>query len=204
MERYKRFSDEQIAVANQVDLAEYLRHQGETLTKAGKDMRWNRYTSVTIRGNQYYKWKTQEGGYPIQFLKEFYGYNFKQAMELLLSFANDTGMTIDVHPAEEVKKEFIMPERNDSMRRVYGYLLNSRFIDKDILNKFVQKGLIYEDKKYHNVIFVGYDEEGIPRHAHKRSTLIQDGFRGNVEGSDPKYTFHYLGQSNQIYVLKHQ
>ena len=202
MERYKRFSDEQIAVANQVDLAEYLRHQGETLTKAGKDMRWSRYTSVTIRGNQYYKWKTQEGGYPIQFLKEFYGYNFKQAMELLLSFANDTGMTIDVHPAEEVKKEFIMPERNDSMRRVYGYLLNSRFIDKDILNKFVQKGLIYEDKKYHNVIFVGYDEEDIPRHAHKRSTLAQGGFRGNVEGSDPKYTFHYLGQSNQIYVFE--
>ncbi len=46
MERYKRFSDEQIAVANQVDLVEYLRHQGETLTKAGKDMRWSRYTSV--------------------------------------------------------------------------------------------------------------------------------------------------------------
>ena len=77
---------------------------------------------MTIRGNQYYKWKTQKGGYPIQFLKEFYGYNFKQAMELLLSFANDTGMTIDVHPAEEMKKEFIMPERNDSRRRVYGYL----------------------------------------------------------------------------------
>ena len=109
MERYKRFSDEQISVANQVNLVEYLRQQGETLTKSGKDMRWNRYTSVTIRGNQYYKWKTQEGGYPIQFLKEFYGYNFKQAMELLSSFANDTGMIVDVHPEEEVKKEFIMP-----------------------------------------------------------------------------------------------
>ena len=55
MERYKRFSDEQISVANQVNLVEYLRQQGETLTKSGKDMRWNRYTSVTIRGNQYYK-----------------------------------------------------------------------------------------------------------------------------------------------------
>ena len=202
MERYKRFSDEQISVANQVNLVEYLRQQGETLTKSGKDMRWNRYTSVTIRGNQYYKWKTQEGGYPIQFLKEFYGYNFKQAMELLLSFANDTGMIVDVHPEEEVKKEFIMPERNDSMRRVYGYLLNGRCIDKEVLNAFVQKGLIYEDAVYHNAVFVGYDEEGVPRHAHKRSTLINGGFRGNVEGSDPRYTFHYLGQSNQIYVFE--
>ena len=137
-----------------------------------QDMRWNRYTSVTIRGNQYYKWKTQEGGYPIQFLKEFYGYNFKQAMALLLSFANDTGMIVDVHPEEEVKKEFIMPERNDSMRRVYGYLLNGRCIDKEVLNAFVQKGLIYEEAVYHNAGFVGYDEECVPRHAHKRSTPV--------------------------------
>ena len=123
-------------------------------------------------------------------------------MELLLSFANDTGMIVDVHPEEEVKKEFIMPERNDSMRRVYGYLLNGRCIDKEVLNAFVQKGLIYEDAVYHNAVFVGYDEEGVPRHAHKRSTLINGGFRGNVEGSDPRYTFHYLGQSNQIYVFE--
>ena len=61
---------------------------------------------------------------------------------------------------EEVKKEFIMPERNDSMRRVYGYLLNGRCIDKEVLNAFVQKGLIYEDAVYHNAVFVGYDEEG--------------------------------------------
>ena len=26
-------------------------------------------------------------------------------MELLLSFANDTGMIVDVHPVEEIKKE---------------------------------------------------------------------------------------------------
>lgn len=202
MNNYKRFSDEQIAVANNVNLVDYLIYQGESLIKSGKDMRWNRYSSVTIRGNRYYKWKTQEGGYPIQFLKEFYGYNFKQAMELLLSFANDTGLTVDTHPAEEIKKEFILPEKNDSMKRIYGYLLNSRFIDKDVLNEFVQKGLIYEDKKYHNVVFVGNDEDGVARHAHKRSTLTSGGFRGNVEGSDPRYTFHYLGHSDQIYVFE--
>jgi len=200
-EKYKRFSKEQIAVANNVNLVDYLIHQGESLAKSGKDMRWNRYSSVTIRGNQYYRWKTQEGGYPIQFLKEFYGYNFRQAMELLLSFANDTGLTVDTHPVEEEKKEFILPERNSSMRRIYGYLLNARFIDKDILNEFVQKRLIYEDKEFHNIVFVGYDEDGVPRHAHKRSTFA-DGFRGNVESSDPRYTFHYLGQSENLYVFE--
>lgn len=202
MQNYKRFSDEQIKVANNVNLVDYLKYQGESLIKSGKDMRWKRYSSVTVRGNQYYKWKAQEGGYPIQFLKEFYGYDFKQAMEVLLSFANDTGLTVETGPAEDIKKDFVLPEKNDSMKRIYGYLLNSRFIDKDVLNEFVNKGLIYEDKKYHNVVFVGYDEEGIPRHAHKRSTMTGGGFRGNVEGSDSRYTFHYLGQSDQLYVFE--
>ena len=78
--KYRRFSDEQIAVANNVSLVDYLLSIGEELTKSGKEMRWKRYSSVTIDNNRYYKWKTQEGGYPIQFLKEFYGYNFKQAI----------------------------------------------------------------------------------------------------------------------------
>lgn len=202
MERYKRFSKEQIAVANNVNLVEFLKHQNEPLTKSGKDMRWNRNKTVTVNGNRYYKWKEHQGGYPIQFLQEFYGYSFRQAMELLLSFSNDTGMMMDVTPQEEVKKEFILPERNETMKRVYGYLLNARFIDKDVLNEFVKMNMVYEDKLYHNAVFVGYDEEGIPRHAHKRSTYSGKAYRGNATGSDPRYTFHYIGNSNQIYVFE--
>lgn len=200
--KYRRFSDEQIAVANSVSLVDYLLSIGEGLTKSGKEMRWNRYSSVTIDNNRYYKWKTQEGGYPIQFLKEFYGYNFKQAMELLLSFAGDNGMTVSTAPEKEVKKEFILPERNETMRRVYGYLLNTRFIDRDVLNTFAEAKLIYEDRPYHNAVFVGYDESGTARHAHKKSTLTKSGFRGNVEGSDPRYTFYYSGTDSQIYVFE--
>ena len=202
MEKGHLFSNEQIQVANQVNLEEYLKAQGETLTKSGQDVRWDRYSSVTIRGNQYYRWKNQSGGYPIQFLKEFYGYNFRQAMELLLSFANDTGQTVDVHPIQEIKKEFILPERNENMRRVYGYLINARFIDRKVIKEFVEKDLIYEDKKYHNIVFVGYDEERVPRHAHKRTTYSNQNYRGNVAGSDPRYTFHYFGSDDSIYVFE--
>lgn len=200
--KFHRFSNEQIAVANSVNLVDYLRSIGETFIKSGKDMRWNRYSSVTINRNRYYRWKTQEGGYPIQFLKEFYGYDFKQAMELLLSYAGDKGVTVSIQPEQEIKKEFILPEKNETMRRVYGYLLNTRFIDRDVLNVFSEAKLIYEDKPYHNAVFVGYDESGTARHAHKKSTLTNSKFRGNVEGSDPRFTFHYLGKSSQIYVFE--
>lgn len=195
------YSDEQIEVANNVDLVNFLRMQGESLMKSGKDMRWSRHTSVTIRGNRWYEWKSQEGGYPIEFLKKFYQYDFKQAMEVLLSASGEVGQAQTV---QEETKEFILPPKNETMQRTYGYLMNTRFIDKEVIDEFVKRDLIYEDSKYHNAVFVGYDEDGIARHAHKKSTFSNNGksFRGNVEGSDPRYTFHYIGKSNKLFVFE--
>lgn len=195
------YSDEQIAVANNVDLVNFLRMQGESLMKSGKDMRWSRHTSVTVRGNRWYEWKSQEGGYPIEFLKKFYQYDFKQAMEVLLSASGEVRQAEVVY---EEPKEFILPPRNETMRRAYGYLMNTRFIDKEIIDEFVKRDLIYEDSEYHNVVFVGYDEEGVAKHAHKKSTFTNKSknFRGNVDGSDPRYTFHYIGRSNKLFVFE--
>lgn len=197
----KLYSDEQIAVANNVNLVNFLQMQGETLMKSGKDMRWSRHTSVTVRGNQWYEWKSQEGGYPIEFLKRFFQYDFKQAMEVLLSASGEVGLA----PIEQNEpKEFILPPRNETMKRAYGYLMNTRFIDKEVIDEFVKRDLIYEDSEYHNVVFVGYDEEGVAKHAHKKSTFTNKSksFRGNVDGSDPRYTFHYIGRSNKLFVFE--
>ena len=78
--------------------------------------------------------------------------------------------------APEPAKPFELPPKNESMRRVYAYLLQKRCIDREILNAFVRKKLIYEScekskdgtKEYHNAVFVGFDEHGVPRHGHKR------------------------------------
>ena len=66
------------------------------------------------------------------------------------------------------------------MVRGYAYLLKQRCIDREILNAFVRKKLIYESceksrdgtKEYHNAVFVGFDEHGVPRHGHKRGLYI--------------------------------
>ena len=47
------YSKEQIALANSVNLVDFLKTQGEKLTKSGKDMRWERNHSVTVRDNRY-------------------------------------------------------------------------------------------------------------------------------------------------------
>lgn len=40
-------------------------------------------------------------------------------------------------------KPFVLPPQSESVRRVYAYLLQKRCIDREILNAFVRKKLIY-------------------------------------------------------------
>ncbi len=205
MAEYRKYSDQQIALANSINLVDYLRANGETLIKSGREFRWQRYTSVTIRDNKWFKHKTQEGGYPLKFLEEFYGYKYPDAMELLLSYANDTGSQIkEEHQENKEVKPFKLPPNNPDMKKAYAYLLKTRYINKEVVDFFVQQGLIYEDSKYHNAVFVGADEEGIARHAHKKSTYTKGerSYRGNVEGSDPCYSFNYRGTDESLYVFE--
>ena len=55
-------------------------------------------------------------------------------------------------------KPFVLPEKNEDMRRVYAYLLRCRGLNRDVVNVFAQKNMIYESAPYHNAIFVGYDK----------------------------------------------
>ena len=51
--------------------------------------------------------------------------------------------------------------------------------------------------------FVGFDQDGVARHAHKRGTYTQgEPFKGNVDGCDPRYSFHHNGQSDTVYVFE--
>ena len=68
---------------------------------------------------------------------------------------------------------------------------------------FAREKLLYEDDDYHNAVFVGTDEEGVPRHAHKRSAnSYGKAFRLNVEGSDPRHSFHHIGKDGSLYVFE--
>lgn len=89
------------------------------------------------------------------------------------------------------------------MRRAFAYLIRQRHIDRDVLIEFVRAKLIYEDADHHNVVFVGRDEDGAAKHAHMRSTNSWgDPFRLNVEGCDPRYSFHYDGKDGVSMCLR--
>ena len=206
---YIHFTDEQKLRASEVNLELFLRGQGEKLIRSGPEYRLGSDHSITVRGSEWFDHATEQGGGPISFVQQFYNLSYPEAMIRLLGGEHGTVYAPAPKREEKPKKEFALPPANRDMRRVYAYLLKRRFLNRDVVNAFVRAGLLYEsceqfkDREYHNAVFVGKDEHGAARHAHKRS-LNSEGktFRSNVEGCDPRYSFHHTGSSGRLYVFE--
>ena len=200
---YIHFTEEQKRQANMVNLAEFLRFRGEPLIRSGRELRMERNQSVTVRGSEWYDHATEKGGGPVTFLKEFYGMNYQQAVLTLLNEDVSLNCSQVNPPRARERKPFALPPANENTRRVFAYLLKHRHLDREVLTTFVRLGLIYEEQKYHNAVFVGMDKDGTARHAHKRSTNSQGkSFRITVEGSDFRYAFNWPGASGHLLVFE--
>ena len=190
------YTKEQIDRANETDLEQFLRNQGETLTRSGKDMQWEKHDSLKIRGNKWFQFSSDKGGYPIDFVMEFYGKTFPEAMEMLIGekAEGQPGAVPDPSP------EFRLPLRNTNNDIAKNYLVTERGISIELVNLFLQSGDIYEDAKHHNVVFIGRDQNGIPRYAHCRGT--KEKFRQDISGSDKSYGFYHQGTDNVLCVFE--
>ena len=199
---YIHFTAEQKEAARQTDLVALLQSQGECLKRSGKEYVWRDGSErVTVRGNLWFHQYERIGGDAVDFIRRFYDMDFPQAVNFLLG--NNGSALPQAEPVKrEPTKPFTLPPRNDNMRRVFAYLLNRRGIDRDVLYAFVHKEMIYESADYHNAVFVGYDEYGIARHAHKRGTGSESTYKGNAESSDPRYSFHWTGTDNTLYLFE--
>ena len=201
MGNYVHYTQEQRDRARTTNIVDLLERQGERLKRSGNEYQWRDGSNkVTIRGNLWYHQYEEVGGDAIDFVRKFYGKDYPEAMEYLL---NGYGGTLTVAPPIQRKdKEFVMPERNDNMRRVYAYLLHKRGINREIVHAFSHKNMIYESLPHHNAVFIGYDTHGVPRHAHKRGTGSQSTYKGNAEGSLPEFSFHWNGTSDKMFVFE--
>lgn len=200
---YIKFTEKQKNLARLTDLVLFLQNNGEILKKSGSEYEWKSGSEkITVRGNVWFNQYEREGGDAIDFVMRFYDKNYPEAVEFLLGGNYKPLCNHDRYAPEKLKKSFALPPPNIDMRRIYAYFLKQRVIDRDIINYFTHNKMLYEEKDYHNCVFVGFDENGIPRHAHKRGTFSGSSYKGNISGSLPEYSFHHLGRSNRIYVFE--
>lgn len=186
------YTQDQIDRANQADLVLFLQSQGEPLERAGQEYRWKRHDSLTVRGNKWYRHSQSKGGGPVDFVMEFFGKSFTEAVELL------TGEKGAAPPQDS--PQFRLPPRSPDNQTARNYLTAARRIDEDVTGFFFATGDIYEDAAHHNAVFVGRDEDGIPRYAHSKGTA--GNFRLDVKGSDKAFNFCYRGEGERLFVFE--
>ena len=191
------YTQEQIDRANRADIADFLRTQGETLERAGNEYRWKRHDSLTVRENKWYRHSQSKGGGPIDFVMEFYGRSFTEAVQLL---TGELGEGKPEQTAPPPLSDFRLPPRSPDPGQVKRYLTEARRIDEDVTGFFLSTGDIYEEAAHHNAVFVGRDESGIPRYAHQRGTT--GNFRLDVKCSDKAFNFCYRGEGEKLFVFE--
>jgi hypothetical protein len=216
--KYVHFTDAQRQAAKETDLASFLESRGEKIKRSGSEYEWVGH-HITLRGNQFYDQYEQRGGTAVDFVQEQYGLSYPEAVQLLLGITDEFDRYTDIirndndplhwkyrvpdHLSHPEKKPFALPLANENMRRVYAYLIKQRCIDRDVIYHFAHRGLLYEDAQYHNAVFVGTDKDGHPRHAHKKSTSLNDSsFRANQTGSEAAFSFHHTGTSDTVYTFE--
>lgn len=179
MESYIPFKEQQREEARRTDLAAFLRQQGEEVKRSGTEFVWlDHGQRVTIRGNLWFHQYEQVGGDAIDFACRFYGMGYTDAVQLMLAMRSMGVGAVQGTVEPFAKQPLELPPKHENMRRVYGYLIRRRGIDKDVLDAFAYRGLVYESADYHNAVFVGTDRDGQPRHIHKHSTAAQGASRG--------------------------
>ena len=192
-----QYTEEQIIRANQTDLVSFLNAQGEQLVKSGREYRWKKHDSVTVSGNRWYRHSQSKGGYPVDFVMEFYYATFPEAVKMLIGEEGEGRQKSCPAPS----KDFRLPEKNKDNEMIVKYLTESRELEKNLVMEWIVRGDIYEEKKHHNVVFIGRDADGIPRYAHCRGTGEMK-YRGDVAGSDKAFGFCHRGTDNQLFVFE--
>ena len=190
------YTQAQIDKANAVDLEKFLRAQGETLVRSGKEYRWKAHDSLTVCGNKWFRHSQSKGGFPVDFVMEFYGKSFPEAVQMLTGEPGEAQPEADSAPSPA----FRLPLRNVTNANILNYLTQERKLSPSLVNFFIAAGDIYEDSVHHNVVFVGRDADGHPRYASSRG--IREKFRQDAAGAEKAFGFAHRGTDKQLLVFE--
>ena len=190
------YTQTQIDKANAVDLEKFLRAQGETLVRSGKEYRWKAHDSLTVCGNKWFRHSQSKGGLPVDFVMEFYGKSFPEAVQMLTGEPGEAQPEAGPAPSPA----FRLPLRNVTNANILNYLTQERKLSPSLVNFFIAAGDIYEDAAHHNVVFVGRDADGHPHYASSRG--IREKFRQDAAGAEKAFGFAHRGTDKQLLVFE--
>ncbi|MEA4954841.1 MAG: DUF3991 and toprim domain-containing protein [Pseudoflavonifractor sp.] len=205
------FTNAQYRIARAYSALEYARAAKYSLVKDGNCYHLQEHDSMifTLDGKWFWNSRGYRGG-ALEFMQFYEGQTLPEAVNMLAS-----GRFCGAPPSppaqsqSEEKKPFELPEKAPSFKRLFSYLLKTRKLDSEIVQRLVEEHRIYESvrrypapgtgevREVHNVVFVGFDSRGQPRSAYQRGTNTHalTPFKRDVAGSDKRYAFCCAGRS---------
>ncbi len=185
----------QILQARQMSLVEYLQcTDPNELIARRHDYTTRTHDSLIISAEtsfdkMVWNWSSRGigGKGAMDYLMKVHDYPFVDAVRAICDgthIAHDTPIQNPVKTKERVP--FALPIATATPTAAVAYL-RQRGIHPDVLQNCLDLGIVYEESKHHNVVFVGKDAQGIAKFAAHRST--HGTFRFDVESSEKKFGF---------------
>lgn len=206
MGEYKRYTDDQIEQANNMDLTDFVKSQGFDCEKVGREIHIKGYGGLYINPekNNFYNFSESIGGKgAIAFCQKIMGMSFPEAMKTLVGEAREVRQFSESASKEQPKekREFKAPEKADNCKKVYAYLINQRSISPETISDFVKKGVLYQGYtesnkdgktvKHENAIFLHRNEQGQPCGAQIQGVNSFARFKQNVAPDETDKGFVY-------------
>ena len=186
----KYIPPELVEKAKQMDLLTYFKnYYPNELVRETKTQYCTKEHDSLKMSNGFWNWcsKGIGGKNAVDYLEKTQGIRFPESAEIVLNKMQIKTPIFEEKQEKRECKKLILPEKNNEETKVKSYL-KSRGIDEEIIQKCIEKHLIYEEKYYHNVVFVGYDELGNAKYAGCRATNNSN-VKMDATGSNKMYSF---------------
>lgn len=193
-----------IEKARKVDLLTYFkRYNPNELVKVCEGTyKGKTHDSLIISNGLWYRFSTNDGGKSaIDYLIKVERLTLQEAVKRVLK-EEITDYKYEPTLEKKESKEVVIPKKSNTNKEVIEYLIN-RGIDEEIINYCIEKGLIYQEDKTKNVVFIGYDNEHKIRYAGCRSTNEKRILR-DAKGSSKEFSFRLLSdtKNDSIHIFE--
>ncbi len=189
-----------IEQARKTDLLTWLQYnEPGNLVKISENNYCTReHDSLKISNGKWHWFSRGIGGVSaLDYLIKVKEYSFPQAVEAIVGGAAMKKPPFSIAPKEQKPRRLLMPELVPNPENAKAYLVE-RGIHPAIIDYCIEHSLLFETSKYHNVVFVGYDKQGIARYAAMRG--IKSAYKSEVAGSDKHFSFSITENENATEV----